>query len=129
MRRKHRRVHHPRTNCKCPPHTKMVSTCKKTGGGSETSGSCKGRNVGCIAMVLVDRAKRPVPRFVPLICGPEAGPVEQWKPKPGTGYRKKKKRPRGKQPVQLTLFGNRPLQPSVRPVPEPDDDYNLPFTF
>lgn len=45
--------------------------------------------MSCVAHVMVPGYTKPLPRFVPLDCGPEAGPVEQWKPAPG--YRKKKK--------------------------------------
>lgn len=86
MPRAHRRVHHPRTNCRCPEGTKRVETCSKKGDNAK----CKGRNMGCIDMVTPPGAKKPVPRFVKMICDPEAGPVEQWKPP--KGYRKGRKR-------------------------------------
>lgn len=43
-----------------------------------------------MANVMVPGAKRPVPRFVKMICGQEAGEVQQWKPPPG--YKRKAKR-------------------------------------
>lgn len=98
-RRPHRRVHNPRTSCKCPPGSKTISTCKT---GETGEAKCRGRRVSCIAQVAVPGYAKPLPRFVPLDCGAEAGPVEQWKaPK---GYRSKKKR----KAAQLPLMFNRP---------------------
>ena len=64
--------------------------------------------MGCIAMVQVPGAKRPMPRFVKMICDPvEAGPVEQWKPP--KGYRKRKRRL--SKAEQMALRFNRPTVP------------------
>jgi len=92
MPRKHRRVHHPRTNCRCPEGSKRVETCGKKG-----DPKCRGRNIGCIARVSLPGAKKPLPRFVKPVCDPEAGPVEQWKPPPGT-KRKRKRKAKGEGP-------------------------------
>lgn len=78
-RRRHRRVHHPETACKCPPDTRKVSTCKA----SLTGSVCKGRRWGCLG-IRPTKKGRMAPRFVPMICGDEAGPVKQWR-----GRRKK----------------------------------------
>lgn len=86
MPRKHRRVHHPRTNCRCPEGAKRVDTCKKGGNKAE----CKGRSFGCVATVNVPGARKPLPRFVKMICDNEAGTVEQWKPAGGKRKSKKK---------------------------------------
>lgn len=115
MPRKHRRVHHPRTNCRCPEGAKRVETCKK---GADPS-TCKGRTFGCVAMVLKPGARKPLPRFVKMICDQEAGPVQQWKP-PGKG----KKKTRRKKGDQLVLRFNRQT-----PVPPPPDPVQLPIDF
>lgn len=74
-RRPHRRVHHPQTPCKCPEGTKKVSTCSKS------TNVCKGRRYGCIGMVQSPVTGRLSPRFVPMVCDAEAGPVQQWRGK------------------------------------------------
>lgn len=75
MPRKHRRVHHPRTDCQCPAGSRRVEM-------------KKGRGFGCMAMVQVAGHKRPQPRFVKMICGPEAGEVRQWKRQKGAALRR-----------------------------------------
>lgn len=87
--------------------------------------------MGCIKMVQLPGYAKLVPRFVAPECGPEAGPVEQWKPKGKGGYRKKsKKRPGGdrERGEQLWLF---PANKPQRPVPPPmrNEEYDLPFTY
>jgi hypothetical protein len=47
--------------------------------------------MGCIQMVLPPNATKEVPRFVKPECGPEAGPVVQWKPKVRKPRKKKPK--------------------------------------
>lgn len=42
-----------------------------------------------MAMVLKPGGKKPLPRFVKMVCGPEAGPIRQWKHPPGKKKRKK----------------------------------------
>ena len=73
-RRKHRRVHHPETRCECPPDTKKVSTC------SSTAGLCRGRRWSCIGMRPSKKGKLS-PRFVAMLCAPEAGGIKQWRGK------------------------------------------------
>ena len=80
MPRRHRRVHHPETACKCPEGTKKVSTCKPSG---LLGTVCKGRKWGCIGMRPTKKG-RMSPRFVPMVCAAEAGPIKQWR-----GRRKK----------------------------------------
>jgi hypothetical protein len=85
--------------------------------------------MGCIKMVQLPGYARPVPRFVAPECGPEAGPVEQWKPKSKGGYRKKsKKRPGDRERgEQLWLFpANEPRRTAP---PMRNEGYDLPFTF
>lgn len=111
MPRKHRRVHHPRTNCRCPEGAKRIERCKP---GKE----CKGRDFSCVSMVLKPGARKPVPRFVKMICDQEAGPVKQWKPPQGS---KKSKKARRKPGDQLVLRFNRDTPPPPEPVQLPID--------
>jgi len=99
MPRKHRRVHHPRTNCRCPEGSKRVETCGKKG-----DPKCRGRNIGCIARVSLPDAKKPLPRFVKPVCDQEAGPVEQWKPPPGTKRKRASKTTKQPLPTKQPVY-------------------------
>lgn len=107
MPRKHRRVHHPRTDCRCPEGAKPVPT-------------KKGRSFGCVANVLPPGGKKPVPRFVKLVCGPEAGEVKQWKPPPG--QKRKQRRPK-KDVVVLVV----PEEQAARTAHVFPEQFRIPF--
>ena len=69
----------------------------------------KGRGFGCMAMVQVAGQKRPQPRFVKMICGPEAGEVRQWKRPKGAALRRTRTATQRQQQQQHTLPGGQQI--------------------